>query len=71
MALAEWLSRKMELQNIRSAGRAAREAGIEPDRFADWVLGRGTAPNESECAALAKYFNVEVKEIHDAMLGRT
>lgn len=57
-----WLGSQMQVHGVRSAGRLAREAGLEPARVADWVVGR-SVPDDHECGQLAIYFNVAVEEV--------
>src|SRR5262249_35027378 len=59
-----WLNVEMSNRGIRSARRLAMEAGLDPDRVADWVLGTAV-PNEAECDKLAAYLKVPAAEVRE------
>ena len=59
-----WLNAEMASRGIRSARRLGMEAGLDPDKVADWVLG-SSMPSDEECEVLAKYLGVEAREVQE------
>ena len=64
VSFESWLNGEMARRQIRSARRLALEAGLDPDRVADWVLGAGV-PSDEECETLAKYLGVSAGEVSE------
>ena len=59
-----WLNAEMASRGIRSARRLGMEAGLDPDKVADWVLG-SSMPSDEECDTLAKYLGADPQEVRE------
>ncbi|TAK26025.1 MAG: hypothetical protein EPO26_01385 [Chloroflexota bacterium] len=64
-----WLNAQMATKGIKSARRFGLEAGLDPSRVADWLLG-AALPTDDECLLLSKYLSVPFAEINDRRFPR-
>ena len=59
-----WLAAEMAARGIRSARRLALDAGLDPARVADWLVG-ASMPSDEECATLAAYLGVDAAWVRE------
>ena len=59
-----WLNVQMSNRGIKSARRLGLEAGLDPSRVSDWLLGTAM-PTDQECETLARHLSVPVDEVKE------
>jgi len=64
-----WLAAQMSERGIKSARRLALEAGVDPVKVPDWLLGV-SVPSDQECEALARYLGVPADEVKERRFPR-
>jgi hypothetical protein len=64
-----WLDAQMTARGIKSARRLALEAGLDPAKVGDWLLGE-SVPSDRECEALALYLGVPADEVKERRFPR-
>jgi hypothetical protein len=64
-----WLGAMMTARGIKSARRLAGEAGLNPAKVGDWLLGE-SVPSDQECEALARYLGVPADEVKERRFPR-
>jgi transcriptional regulator with XRE-family HTH domain len=64
-----WLDAQMTARGIKSARRLGLEAGVDPNKVSDWLLGV-SVPDDRECEALARYLGVPADEVKERRFPR-
>ncbi|HEY3080206.1 MAG TPA: helix-turn-helix transcriptional regulator [Chloroflexota bacterium] len=64
-----WLDTQMAERGIKSARRLGLEAGVDPARVSDWLLGM-SVPSDRECEVLALYLGVSADEVKERRFPR-
>jgi hypothetical protein len=59
-----WLNVQMANKGIKSARRLGLEAGLDPSKVSDWLLGTAM-PTDQECETLARYLSVPADEVKE------